>query len=121
VSPSVPGSRCVEPGCGDLAPFGRARCDRHAAELERDLHAGSARRVYASSRWAIVRARVLARDPVCVACEVQPSTEVDHVERLRDVLAAGGDPYDEANLMALCHDCHSRKTAAEVGLGTSRL
>jgi 5-methylcytosine-specific restriction endonuclease McrA len=119
--PTVPGSRCVEPGCGDLAPFGQARCERHATDLQRDLHAGSARRVYASSRWAAVRRAVLARDPTCVACGAAPSSDVDHVRPLREVLASGGDPFDEANLMALCSSCHSRKTAAEVGLGTSRL
>jgi 5-methylcytosine-specific restriction protein A len=119
--PTVPDSRCVEPGCGDFAPLGQARCPTHAGDLVRDLHAGPHRRVYQTSRWAACRREVLARDPVCVACGLVPSTEVDHVERLQDVIARGGDPYDLDNLMALCHDCHSRKTAAEVGLGSSVL
>jgi 5-methylcytosine-specific restriction protein A len=117
--PSVPGSRCVEPGCGDLAPFGQARCPRHAGDLVRDLHAGAHRRIYATSRWAAARREVLARDPVCVACGVEPSRDVDHAEPLRSVLARGGDPYDATNLVALCVPCHSRKTASEVGLGSA--
>jgi 5-methylcytosine-specific restriction protein A len=117
VSPSVPGSRCVEPGCGELAPFGQARCAGHAADLSRDLHAGPHRRVYATSRWAAARREVLARDPTCRSCGAAPSTDVDHDVPLREVLAGGGDPYDVGNLVGLCASCHSRKTAAEVGLG----
>ena len=45
-----------------------------------------------------------------------PTTDVDHVEPLRAIVARGGDPYDEANLLGLCSPCHSRKTADETGI-----
>ena len=35
--------------------------------------------------------------------------EVDHVRPLDK----GGDPWDPANLQALCRGCHIQKTAAE--------
>ena len=47
--------------------------------------------------------------------------DLDHVEPLRRIIQRGGDPYDEANLMALCVSCHWRKTAGEVGLGGETL
>ncbi|WP_423837057.1 HNH endonuclease [Sutterella wadsworthensis] len=40
------------------------------------------------------------------------ATDVDHIKPHR------GDPillFDEKNLQALCHACHSRKTASEDG------
>lgn len=122
--PTVPGSRCVEPGCGQFAPFGQARCVDHAADLERDLHAGSHRRVYLTDRWRGVARSVRDRDPTCRCVYVchprggcgSPTTDVDHVEPLRDVVARGGDPYDMTNLVGLCSPCHSRKTADESGI-----
>lgn len=39
-----------------------------------------------------------------------PATDVDHIKARRD---GGGD--DWSNLQALCHSCHSRKTARELG------
>ena len=117
--PNVPGSRCTEPGCGELAPFGQARCERHAGELVRDYHAGAHRRIYQTTRWAVARREVLASHPLCRACGIEPATDVDHVVPLREVIERGGDPYARTNLEALCHACHSRKTAAEVGLGGS--
>lgn len=114
----------MEPGCGDLAPFGQARCERHAAVLERDLHAGPHRRIYQTDRWAAVRREVLARDRACRcfgSCHPgggcpAPPTDVDHVIPLRVVIGLGHDPYEMGNLRALCSPCHSTKTAAEVGL-----
>lgn len=62
--------------------------------------------------WRRLRAYVLAGEPCCRHCIQQgrttPATEVDH----RD-----NDPTnnDELNLVALCHECHSRKTQADMG------
>lgn len=63
-----------------------------------------------SARWRVLRASVLAREPLCRHCHargvVTLATDVDH---------ASGDPSDNRpeNLQPLCHECHSRKTARE--------
>ena len=62
--------------------------------------------------WRKLRAHVLACEPLCRQCTARgltvPATDVDH----RD-----NDPTnnDLVNLQPLCHGCHSRKTAAEMG------
>jgi 5-methylcytosine-specific restriction enzyme A len=55
----------------------------------------------------------LAQHPLCAQCEREgrttPATDVDHIQAHR------GDPAllrAWSNLEALCHACHSRKTAA---------
>jgi hypothetical protein len=40
---------------------------------------------------------------------IKPAKHVDHWI----ALAKGGAPYDEGNLVSLCHSHHSRKTALE--------
>jgi 5-methylcytosine-specific restriction enzyme A len=65
-----------------------------------------------SAAWQRLRASVLAGDPLCKHCMQRGilvlATDVDHVS---------GDPSDnsERNLQPLCHECHSRKTAADHG------
>jgi 5-methylcytosine-specific restriction enzyme A len=57
-----------------------------------------------------VRGAYLAAHPVCEApgCG-RPSVDVDHVQELRD----GGARLEWANLRALCHGHHVRKTARQ--------
>lgn len=62
------------------------------------------------ARWRRLRAAVLAARPVCEDCRREGATDVDHV-----VARARGGTDDEANLRALCHACHSRKTALRDG------
>lgn len=67
----------------------------------------------------------MARNPLCVDClnpdplaskqafnpqqsRVTPATDVHHIEKLSD---APERKYDEANLMALCGECHDSRTA----------
>ncbi len=72
------------------------------------------RSVYNSRRWRdVVQPAQLRREPLCRMCKarghVRQATEVDHVVRISE----GGDPWDQANLQSLCHDCHSSKTASD--------
>ncbi len=61
-------------------------------------------------RWAYLRRLVLQRDGYrCQQCGKAGRLEVDHVVPLD----RGGDPYDPANLQALCRGCHVGKTARE--------
>lgn len=62
--------------------------------------------------WRVLRAAVLDDEPLCRHCAAMgltvSATDVDH----RD-----NDPANNApqNLQALCHECHSRKTARDMG------
>lgn len=66
-------------------------------------------------RWQRYRLTFLAANPLCVHCSTTttpvPATDVDHI---RPVTSAT-DPafWVSANHQALCHDCHSTKTATE--------
>ena len=66
--------------------------------------------------WQRLRASVLDREPLCRYClargQVVVATDVDHVS---------GDPSDNSmdNLQPLCHECHSRKTQADMGKAVS--
>lgn len=73
-----------------------------------------AARVYRSSRWTAVRARVLRDHPLCTSCAAAGRTElasqVDHIVpvRVRPDLA-----YDPTNCQPLCTVCHAAKSQAE--------
>jgi 5-methylcytosine-specific restriction protein A len=70
----------------------------------------SAQRGY-GGRWQRLRAMFLRAHPLCVECaradRITVATDVHHIVAKR---AGGSD--DDSNLMALCHACHSRITAA---------
>lgn len=62
--------------------------------------------------WRDLRAYVLAESPLCEICDARGltirATDVDH---------ADNDPSNNslANLVSLCHECHSVKTQADLG------
>lgn len=71
-------------------------------------------KIYKSHRWKKVRNLIMRRDGgLCQQCKrdgrITLASVVDHIEELKD----GGDPYALENLEALCHSCHTRKTAAK--------
>ena len=60
-------------------------------------------------RWRRVRRAVLDRDGWrCRKCGRAGRLEVDHIDP-----DSGRDPFDMANLQALCRGCHIAKTALE--------
>lgn len=65
-----------------------------------------------SAAWRKLRRSVLEREPLCRHCAARglivPSVDVDHI----DNNPANDDP---SNHQALCHECHSRKTARDMG------
>lgn len=71
------------------------------------------------SRWYRLRRMVLAREPLCRACQAEGRTtaasQVDHVRRALDVIRERGPAafYDMENLQALCLPCHASKSAQE--------
>lgn len=62
--------------------------------------------------WRKLRASVLSGEPLCRHCTARGltviATDLDH----RDNNPANNDLL---NLMPLCHECHSRKTAKDMG------
>lgn len=118
LKPVVRGTRY----CALHAEKGRKRDEAQEATARRmrekhrkELRGSSSARGY-GYKWQKIRARFLALHPICQECErlgiVKAATDVDHIVPHR------GDMnlfYDIENLQALCHECHSRKTAKEDG------
>jgi 5-methylcytosine-specific restriction protein A len=97
----MPTRLCLNAGCPNPATY-RGRCAEHARTLNRTTHRN--RRIYNSKRWAITRRSVLHQHPLCPCGAI--ATDVHHIVDLE----AGGDPWAQHNLQALCHPCHSRTT-----------
>lgn len=107
--PKLPGRPCAQPGCPGLAQPGSSRCVDHALPARpRTSRLSPSARGY-DAAWRKRRAAYLLAYPLCALCGAA-ATEVDHIVPLR---RGGAD--DESNWQALCHTCHSRKTARENG------
>jgi 5-methylcytosine-specific restriction endonuclease McrA len=70
------------------------------------------RKIYGSAQWQHLRDCVLNEEPVCRECKRNPSTDVDHIRRLKYYPELA---YTRDNLQGLCGPCHSKKTQAERG------
>lgn len=106
---------CRYPGCYVLVPGGY--CTQHQPRGDRrGEESGAWRWMYGTDLWRRLRGEQLLREPWCRVCAQRGvrtrATDVDHIRDHK------GDPVlfgDAANLQSLCHSCHSRKTAAEMG------
>ena len=116
---------CKHPGCRRSVPRGVDFCGQHKSDAEK--HAAAARKArearrtafkgasakrWYGYRWQKLRNRFIAQHPFCEQCMKQGrltiATDIDHIKPHR------GDPillFDEENLQALCHACHSPKPA----------
>lgn len=67
-------------------------------------------------KWRAARLSFLADNPLCVECakrnRIEGATDVDHVVPHKGDLILF---WRRSNWQALCHECHSRKTASEDG------
>lgn len=89
----------------------------HAAPLDGATALGTLRadRTFYDSRlWRDdIRPAKRKRDPLCQRCKalglVVEGAHVDHWQPISE----GGSPTDDANLVSLCHACHSEKTMAD--------
>lgn len=113
--PRRPPSPC--PRCG-VPVEGGGLCDLHRQQRAAlvDQQRGTAASRGYGAKWRAYRAAFLRSHPLCAACAelgvVTPATDVDHIR------PHGGDWslfWDRANHQALCHPCHSRKTATHDG------
>lgn len=66
----------------------------------------SDRKARLPSNWRAIRAKVLARDPICKICDVRPSTHCDHQQ-------AKTDAHAEDKLQGVCATCHGLKSSRE--------
>jgi len=117
---------CAAAGCEEIAIAGLPHCDEHEqrrkdrlkqrrAKAQTSPAAVMARRLYANPKWIRASKSFLRDNPLCVDClelgVVEVATDTDHIEPHK------GDQrkfWDRTNWQALCHRCHSRKTAREV-------
>ena len=115
---------CRHLGCSQLVRDGSGYCaihqkDRTANRFADENRASASARGY-GTEWRKLRAQIMQRDAgLCQSClkdgHVTPATQVDHITpKYR------GGTDDEANLQALCKECHRFKTAKEAlrGRGT---
>lgn len=100
---------CPVRGCSRLTAGGRCAECRRKSDRERGT---AADRGYTHRGHQLFRLAVLDRDPICVLCDLAPSTVADHhpLSR-RDLVAAGLDPDDPKHGRGLCKRCHDRETA----------
>jgi 5-methylcytosine-specific restriction protein A len=102
---------CLQPGCASLVA--RGYCDQHkrAVDMRRwealDRNRGSSRERGYDRNWERFRKWYLARHPLCVDCGLL-ANEVHHV---RKVKTNPGLKLSESNVMPLCKDCHTKRTA----------
>jgi len=115
MSPFAPLKNCSVAGCPERTQGGP--CPRHAVTREhaRGLTGTGARfdqrRWYRTARWQRLRALVLGLEPSCPDCQLEGKRvrTVDVHHRVKPQ----GDPglfWSRANLMALCHEHHTRRT-----------
>ena len=113
--PSLPKRLCAVPGCTELATGGRGRCKAHARAPVTDYRERT-NAMYNTGRWKVKRRKQLDREPLCRECakngKISEAVEVDHIKPHKGDWALF---WDDANLQSLCHKCHSRKTAGEMG------
>jgi len=116
-----PPSLCTAHGCGTLV-FGGGKCPSCLAQSRREAEGRRPKghgRVY-DAQWARFAKRYLRNHPLCECdkCADLPdwrrpeATDVDHIDGLGP---RGPRGYDENNLMAMSHACHSSKTARQDG------
>jgi 5-methylcytosine-specific restriction endonuclease McrA len=109
------------PKCGE-AVSGKGRCARCMRPVNKRINAEKnarpQRRVYGSTRWKTLSAKIIHRDKgICQACGGRAETAA-HIQPFRD----HSDPlaWNERNLRAECRSCNGReggKRGADIRLG----
>jgi 5-methylcytosine-specific restriction protein A len=113
---TLPKKPCAQGGCSVLIPGADRFCEAH--KIGRYSRKDDPiKRLYNVAKWHWVRHNVLSRDRLCRDCASWVAEDVHHVVPARVWVARHGGNlqsfYDESNLIALCHACHSRRTAEE--------
>lgn len=120
-APAKPCKRCRKPTRNERGYCDRCEPKRKQQDRDQDRKRGSASARGYDRRWQKARAAFLAENPLCVECRkrgrVTTATDVDHI---RPHKGNSSLFWHRANWQALCHSCHSRKTATENGGGEGR-
>ena len=113
---------CKKPACPGVTQDPSGYCEKHqpyGAELKRqrvtryEAHRPNRIKRGHDAHWYKFRKVYLHRNPLCAMCAKDSWTrEAVHIHHIK-ALADGGEKYDEANLMPVCHSCHSKITLAE--------
>ena len=111
--PSKPKVPCQHPDCAERIQPGEKFCEKHKPLHKDELRPGAAKRGYGRA-WQKARKQFLNAHPLCEECmkngRYVKATDVDHI------IAHRGDEKlfrNRDNWRALCHSCHSKKTAKE--------
>ncbi len=111
---------CAAPSCPELLETGRW-CPSHQPKRRKEHRSEESKarqKQYGTQRWREFSKRYLREHPVCVRCG-GPSQHTDHIDGLG---LDGPNAWNEAAMQALCHSCHSHKTAiADGSFGRARL
>lgn len=113
--PQRPLKPCRHRGCRTLSRNSNGYCDDHKDEAKAWVKKPVERSGRGGRPWRRLREQVLVRDGYLCQCDeckarAMPlvANEVDHIIPL-----AHGGTDALTNLMAINHDCHKRKTAAD--------
>lgn len=106
---------CNVSTCPNLAVDGTSRCAEHTTK---DNRPSSHARGY-GGRWRKTRAAYLAAHPFCEVHDGDRvrATDVDHIDGKGPNGPMG---HVWANLRAMCHECHSKRTARDQPGGWNR-
>ncbi|MEV0586338.1 HNH endonuclease signature motif containing protein [Nonomuraea sp. NPDC050310] len=101
--------RCTAAGCPNHATDGRCPQHRHPPRRTQGKPRPSSYQQGYDAAWAELSKRIRRQRPICETprCS-EPSKHVDHID-------GDNTNNEEWNLQALCHPCHSRKTAKHDG------
>lgn len=122
--------RCNHAGCREYIELTDRYCAKHRKAKQLEISRSHQDNdeyysLYQSTRWRKTSRLYRSAHPVCESCSrkridwlenpkgnkpiLNLATSVDHIKALKD----GGDPFDWANLQALCSACHNEKTKYE--------
>lgn len=107
---------CRHVGCNRFRTDNSSYCIKHQSE-ESNVNAYSFmsshewKTLYQTKEWKAISNDVLTNQPICQYCHQAKSTEVHHMIPHR-----GNEEvfFDISNLVALCHDCHTKQTIKEM-------
>jgi len=124
--PTAPLALCTVTGCPNRVNGGRCETHRTETRRENDRKRPNGYQRGWSTKWATFSKKYLRDNPTCTSlkCTNLPwwnrpaATDVDHIDGSG---RNGPRAYDTTNLKALCHACHSAKTAQhDGGFGRTR-
>lgn len=111
--PVRPRKPCSTVGCNTLVSMGINKCEDCQANQYKEKGMQSStpetRKIYNSSRWRLIRSRMLKLEPVCRLCKINPARIIDHIV----AIGLGGDIWDTKNLQPLCDECDRIKRGQE--------